>query len=79
MELHLFSDASREAYSAVPYFRINYPIKISTEIVIAESSIAPFKPITLPKLELLDALISARLASYLKNIFAIFKEGDVYL
>lgn len=60
-------------YDAIGYFRINYSTKIATKFVIAKSRVAPLKPITLPRFELLGALISVKLASYLRNIFQLLR------
>jgi len=58
--LHIFADASLTAYGAVAFLCND----INTSFVIAKSRVAPLKPLTLPKLELMGALIAARLCDF---------------
>lgn len=62
VEIHAFSDASLHAYSACVYFRsITANNTISVHLVMAKSRVAPIKFMTMPRLELSGALLSARL------------------
>lgn len=64
--LHVFCDASERAYSAVAYLcGRNKDGDIVTCFVASKSKVAPLKKITLPRLELLGALIGARLGIHL--------------
>ncbi|CAH0663689.1 unnamed protein product [Chilo suppressalis] len=64
IELHLFADASEQAYTAVAYYRFLYPSgHIQLSLVSSRSRVAPLKPSSIPRLELQAALIAARLAS----------------
>ena len=62
-ELHVFVDASVKAYGAAAYI-CN---KKESRLVIAKSRVAPLKQLTLPQLELMAALIGARLAANLMS------------
>ena len=63
-ELHAFSDAPNKAYAAVIYLRSTYEIgQILIRFVAAKTRIAPVKAQTIPRLELLGAVILARLVS----------------
>uniref|UniRef100_A0A8D8QW11 Integrase catalytic domain-containing protein n=1 Tax=Cacopsylla melanoneura TaxID=428564 RepID=A0A8D8QW11_9HEMI len=59
-ELHGFSDACQKAYSATIYLRCQTNSKIDTKLVFSKVRVAPTKEITLPRLELLGALITYR-------------------
>ncbi|RWR99520.1 uncharacterized protein B4U79_08668, partial [Dinothrombium tinctorium] len=69
-ELHIFCDSSIFAYGAVAYMRCEYEnCKVKTTFVMSKSRVAPLKKMTLPRLELMGALIGARLAKYLNKLF----------
>lgn len=64
--LHVFSDASEVAYGAAAYLQAQTaegePI---TRLVMSKSRVAPIKRLTLPSLELMGALIAARMGNNL--------------
>ena len=62
-ELHVFGDSSSRAYGAVAY------LKRGTEssFIMAKSRVAPVKPLTVPKLELMAATVAARLANHVSS------------
>jgi len=65
-ELHVFADASEEAYAAVAYFRWRDEV-VTTSFVCGKTRVAPLKPLTIPRLELMAALMAARLAETIKK------------
>uniref|UniRef100_A0A1I7VNN6 Reverse transcriptase domain-containing protein n=1 Tax=Loa loa TaxID=7209 RepID=A0A1I7VNN6_LOALO len=69
MELHIFTDASKLAYSAAVYIRyIDEESKITKSYLLyAKSRIAPIKDISIPKLELLAILIGVRAGRFVLN------------
>ena len=70
-QIHGFSDASERAYAAVVYIRNTYSDgRIEVKLVASKSRVAPIKAQTIPRLELLGALILARLVNKLKSIGA---------
>ena len=68
-ELHGFSDASEHAYAAVIYLRTVYVDgTVSISLIASETRELPVKKQSIPRLELLGALILTRLVdTYLDN------------
>ncbi|XP_057711992.1 uncharacterized protein LOC130929085 [Corythoichthys intestinalis] len=65
-KLHIFCDASEKAYGAVAYLQgKNKEGEVVTRFVVSKSKVAPLKKLTLPRLELMGALIGARLGNNL--------------
>ena len=63
LTLHTFSDASIKAYGAIVYLSS----KSQTAFVMAKSRVAPLKSQTLPRLELMAALVAARLTKFVMD------------
>ena len=64
VELHGFSDASHRAYAAVVYMRSLYSDgRIDVRLVSSKSRVAPLKKQSIPRLELLGAVLLARLVN----------------
>ena len=54
IELHMFSDASKDAYAACAYLVCRYEGNTPTSVLIASKSrVAPVKSMTIPRLELM--------------------------
>ena len=67
-QLHVFTDASQDAFAAVVYLRtVNSDPLAKTALLICKSRLAPDHGATIPRLELTAALIGARLLSYVKR------------
>ena len=58
-----FSDASRNAYAAVVYLLLETDTAITVRLVAAKTRVSPTHVLTIPRLELLAALLLARLVS----------------
>ena len=61
--MHVFSDASEEAYGAVIYLRSQYRNEIHSNIIVSKASVAPITALSVPRLELLAALKGCELVS----------------
>lgn len=73
-ELHIFVDASEDAYAAIAYIRLLERNVFLCSIVAAKSKVAPLKPLSIPRLELQAALLGSRLAkSIVENQSIHFK------
>ena len=64
IELHGFSDASSYAYAAVAYLRVELESSVKSELVASKTRVAPLSGQTIPRLELLGAVILARLVKH---------------
>ncbi|KRY44482.1 hypothetical protein T03_15120, partial [Trichinella britovi] len=65
IELHAFCDASERAYGAVVYLRVEPSSGPAwVRLAAAKTRVAPVKRLSLPRLELMGALIAARLVRY---------------
>ena len=60
-DLHVFVDASLTAYGAVAYITND----TTSCLVMAKNRVSPVKKLTLPQLELMAALVGARLANHI--------------
>ncbi|XP_062704139.1 uncharacterized protein LOC134286530 [Aedes albopictus] len=68
LQLHLFVDASESAYCAVAYFRtINNEGIPECALVAAKTKVAPLKTQSIPRLELLAAVLGARLSKFIEE------------
>ncbi|KAI5738230.1 hypothetical protein M8J77_004376 [Diaphorina citri] len=63
-ELHAFSDATKDSYAGCVYLKSVSGNETNVNLVFAKSRIAPVKRPTLPRLELLGALIAYRSLKY---------------
>ncbi|KRZ08573.1 hypothetical protein T4B_14298 [Trichinella pseudospiralis] len=69
LELHGFSDASERAYGGAVYIKmIDVEGRGVIKLVVAKSKVAPLKSVTLPRLELVAALVTAKLISHVKQV-----------
>ena len=61
VQLHVFADASMKAYGVVAFFTSGD----RTSLVMAKNRVAPLKTLTLPKLELMAAVVASRVAQFI--------------
>ncbi|XP_065083387.1 uncharacterized protein LOC135705543 [Ochlerotatus camptorhynchus] len=61
LQLHIFVDASDKAIAAVAYFRIVDRGEVRCTLVSSKTKVAPLQTLSMPRLELMAALIGARL------------------
>jgi hypothetical protein len=67
VDLHIFCDASEQAFSAVAYFRSKNDDDVKTSLVAVKSRVAPFKTLSIPRLELQAAVVAVRMANSIKK------------
>ena len=64
-----FVDASQQAYGAAVYVRCVYRnAAITSRLIAAKSKVAPFTPMTVPRLELMGAILDLRLTQSLLTV-----------
>ena len=69
-ELHVFNDASEKGYATVAYLRTeDEQGKVHVSLITSKTKVAPLKIITLPRLELMAALIGSRISLKIKKSF----------
>ncbi|XP_041461230.1 uncharacterized protein LOC121412484 [Lytechinus variegatus] len=67
-EIHHFSDASQNGYGQCSYVRfVNTEDKAHCCFVIGKSRVTPLKQVSIPRLELTAATVSAKISSFLKQ------------
>ena len=70
VQFHGFADASERAYGAVVYLRVELTDRtVFTELVTSRTRVAPINGDTIPRLELLGALVLARLINFVLTAF----------
>ncbi|XP_028398829.1 uncharacterized protein LOC114522358 [Dendronephthya gigantea] len=72
IQLHVFSDASKVAYAAAAYLVCKYLDRLPTSCLISSKCrVSPVKAMTIPRLELMGAIIATRLAKKLKRTLKV--------
>lgn len=70
LQLHGFSDASEKAYGACVYLRaLGEDDTVSISLLLAKTRVAPTKRVSIPRLELMAALLLARLIQTVLRIY----------
>ncbi|XP_075157543.1 uncharacterized protein LOC142230803 [Haematobia irritans] len=68
VQLHVFVDASEQAYAAVAYYRVITQNKVTVSLVSAKVKVAPKQPLSIPRLELMAAVLGVRLANSICDV-----------
>ncbi|XP_053956305.1 uncharacterized protein LOC128861956 [Anastrepha ludens] len=78
VQLHIFCDASSVAYAAAAYLRATVSGKVKCCLVASKSRVAPLKPVSIPRLELMGAILGLRLAKFIRNELTLPISEEVY-
>ncbi|XP_035776777.1 uncharacterized protein LOC118458427 isoform X2 [Anopheles albimanus] len=78
IQLHVFADASEMAYGCVGYFRATVRGEVRCALVMSRTKVAPLKHISIPRLELLAAVLGAQLARAIIDMHSLKPEKVVY-
>ncbi|XP_064471859.1 uncharacterized protein LOC135386067 [Ornithodoros turicata] len=74
-QVHVFCDASKRAYGCAAYLRwVNDKGDSTARIICSKARVSPLKELTLPRLELMAAVIGIRMLTYLQRVFAFHFE-----
>nr|CAB3263156.1 uncharacterized protein LOC104265735 [Phallusia mammillata] len=65
--LHVFSDASKEAYGAVCYLRSTRKDSVTCTLVMSKSRLAPQGEVSIPRLELMAAVTAVKMEQTIKG------------
>ena len=69
--LHTFVDASQDAYGAVVYLRVIYESgPVSSRLVAAKTRVAPHAATSIPRLELMAAILGLRLTESVSRVYS---------
>ena len=71
--LHSFFDASQEAYGAAVYIRVEH-CDGSLSVRLVAAKVAPLQSISMPRLELMGAILGIRLARSIVNALSLKKK-----
>ena len=72
IELHLFSDASNDAFASVAYLVCRYQdSSLSSHLIASKCRVSPVKAMTIPRLELMGAILSSRLAQNILKVISV--------
>ncbi|KAK2558628.1 hypothetical protein P5673_018821 [Acropora cervicornis] len=78
-QLHVFMDASQEAYGAVAYLRHEYQSgTVTTRLVMSKAKVTPLKAISVPRLELMAAIVGLQIAETAFQNLGIPKEKWIF-
>lgn len=70
LEIHGFSDASQKAYAAAIYIKaVTVENKVEVSLLFSKTKVAPLKQVSLPRLELMGALLLAKMMDHLRHTF----------
>ncbi|XP_065186610.1 uncharacterized protein LOC135817366 [Sycon ciliatum] len=71
-QIHVFTDASETAYGAVSYLRCVYDDgHVSTALIASRARVAPLAAISIPRLELLAAVMGMQLAIWSSDVLSL--------
>lgn len=78
IEIHGFSDASQSAYAGAVYIKSKIGNDIFVNLLYSKTKVAPLKKISIPRLELMGALLLARMISHLKSVIGFQNKSIFY-
>lgn len=77
IEVHAFSDASQKAYAGVVYVKTSFNGEVHVNLLFSKTKVAPLKQVTLPRLELMAAVLVVKMVNHLKSVSG-FQNASYY-
>ena len=78
IELHAFCDGSEKGYGACIYIKAKFGNVFRTALVASKSRVAPIKRIKIPRIELLAAVLAARLLVFVYNALRLANRAKLF-
>ncbi|XP_070067182.1 uncharacterized protein [Drosophila virilis] len=71
VQMHTFVDASMNAYAAVVFLRAELDGQLHYSVVAKKPTVAPLKPVSIPRMELMAAVLGLRLAKCIQKEMSV--------
>ncbi|XP_070067253.1 uncharacterized protein [Drosophila virilis] len=71
VQMHTFVDASMNAYAAVVFLRAELDGQVHCSLVASKTRVAPLKPVFIPRMELMAAVLGLRLAKCIQKEMSV--------
>ena len=79
VSLHVFADASEEAYRVVVYQKTEYQDETTSVCLVAsKSKVAPLQSMSIPRLELMGAVLGSKLAQTIASVLTVEKNSITF-
>ena len=79
VEVHGFCDSSKVCFAAVIYIRVSSSSSKGCQLLVSKTRVAPIKQISLPRLELMGAVLLTRLLKYVHRSIPEISEVPYFL
>ncbi|XP_071816656.1 uncharacterized protein [Apostichopus japonicus] len=76
--IHVFTDASKDAYAAVAYARSETNSGVTVRLIPSKTKVAPLKALSISKLELMGAMLGLKLAGSISSVLCYRLEDVVF-
>ena len=70
-QIHIFSDASKDAFGVVSYLRVEMDQEIVVGFIIGKSKVAPVQAVSIPRMELLGACLAVKVMKKIAPIIGV--------
>ena len=78
VQLHVFNDASKEAFACVAYLRVQHSSGVDVAFVAGKVRVKPLKELTIPRMELQAAVLGCRLAKTIQEEIQVKINSTVF-